>query len=328
MKFVKFNDLANGRAGRSVGIAIGAGGVLCLSLAGAAQAADTWTTAITRTPAPHAGCFHATYPSTTWTEVACQAAPAVPFVPASGAGAQTVGNGHDYAAVVSGTVMSSAVGSFPTTKGLKTEADNGKANDYSLQLNSNFMSGSPACSGASNPSNCLAWEQFVYASGYHEAFMQYWLINYNATCPAGWFSYSSDCYTNSAAVGAPLEVITQLKNMSLSGVAVAGGVDTLTLTTSTDAYLTTGEDSVASLADGWTASEFNVIGDGNGSQAVFNAGTKLTVQIDLIDGQTTAPTCQSNDGTTGETNNLNLGKCTTAGGLTPSISFTESLAKK
>jgi hypothetical protein len=293
-----------------------------------AQAADTWSATISKTPVPHAGCFTATFPSTAWKEVACQTAPNIPFLPSNGHGSQTVGNGHDYAAVVSGTVITSAIGSFPVVKKLKTETDGGRANDYSLQLNSNFMSGSPACSGASNPANCLAWEQFVYSSGSHAAFMQYWLINWDTTCPSGWNTAGSDCYKNSKSVGVPLETIKQLKTMSLSGAAIAGGIDTLVLTTKTNAYTTTGEDSVTFLANDWTASEFNVIGDGGGSQAVFNAGTSLTVQIDLVDGQTTAPTCQANDGTTGETNNLNLGSCTTAGGATPSISFVESLAKK
>jgi len=59
---------------------------------------------------------------------------------------------------------------------------------------------------------------------------------------------------------------------------------------------------VVSLANGWTESEVNVIGDG--SRANFNAGTKLTVRIDLADGSTAKPVCKANDGTTGETNNL------------------------
>jgi hypothetical protein len=61
---------------------------------------------------------------------------------------------------------------------------------------------------------------------------------------------------------------------------------------------------------------------------VFNKGTSITVNIALADGLTTAPTCKGDDGTTGETNNLNLGACTTAGGATPSVQFVESLAKK
>lgn len=294
-----------------------------------AQAQDapqvTWNAAIAHTPVPHAGCFTAEFPSTTWKEVKCQAAPAVPFVPATGnGGRQTVGDGNDYSAEVSGTLITSSVGSFPTVKNLSTEEDGGKSNYYSLQANSNFMSGSPACSGASNPANCLAWEQFVYSSVPSAGFMQYWLINYGNTCPSGWAAFGSDCYVNSSAVHVPQQTIKQLKNITLSGAAVAGGIDTLVMTTKTAAYSTTGQDSMVYLANGWTATEFNVIGDGGGSEAVFNTGTKLKVQIDLVDGQTTAPSCTPHSGTTGETNNLNLGKCTTTSGVTPSVSFVES----
>ncbi len=88
-----------------------------------------------------------------------------------------------------------------TEKGKVGNAGSKVANAFSLQLNTQFFSGSPACSGSGNPANCLAWQQFVYAysSGVGLVFMQYWLINYDATCPSGWFTFSSDCYTNSNA---------------------------------------------------------------------------------------------------------------------------------
>jgi len=50
----------------------------------------------------------------------------------------------------------------------------------------------------------------------------------------------------------------------------------------------------------------------------------VTVKIALTDGSTAAPTCVAGAGSTGETNNLNLGPCTTAAGSTPSVQFTES----
>ena len=68
-----------------------------------------------------------------------------------------------------------------------------RANVYSIQLNSNFMSGDQACAGANNPSQCLGWLQYVYSSSEHAAFMQYWLIRYTGGtvhCPAGWNSFS------------------------------------------------------------------------------------------------------------------------------------------
>jgi hypothetical protein len=305
-------------------------GALSLSAAGAQPAApqQNWDVAISHTPVPHQGCFTAAFPSTVWKEVACVVAPNRPYIPRTGSGGgQTVGDGNDYAAVVSG-LISYAQGSFPKVKGLKTENDEGRANTYSLQANSNFMSGSQACDGAANPSKCLAWEQFVYSSGEGAGFMQYWLIDWDTTCPSGWNSFSGDCYKNSSAVHVPLQVIKQLKNLKLSGQAVENGVDTLVLTTKTNAYSTTGNDTVVYLASGWNAVEFNIIGDGGGSEAVFNTGTSLSDEIVLTDGQTTAPTCQPHDGTTGETNNLNLGSCTASGGSSPSVEFTESLAKQ
>jgi hypothetical protein len=267
---------------------------------------------------------------TTWITVACVTAPNRPYLPRSGGGrSQTVGDGNDYAAVTS-TLTSNAVGSFPVARRLKTETDEGQANVYSLQLNSNFISGDQACAGANNPSQCLGWLQYVYSSSEHAAFMQYWLIHYtggSVHCPGGWNSFSGDCWKNSSAVFAPQEVVTDLPQINLSGNAVNGGLDTLVFMDGTNAYSTTGQDSVMFLSAGWTGSEFNIIGDGGGSEAVFNPGTSLTVQIDLTDGTSAAPTCQANDGTTGETNNLNLKRCKAKGGKVPRVRFKEALAK-
>jgi hypothetical protein len=291
---------------------------------------QSWHAAIAHAPKPAKGCYTAAYPKSTWIKVACVAAPNLPYIPRGGAaGSLAVGDGNDYAAV-SSTLTSNAVGSFPIVKQLKSETDGGQANVYSIQLNSNFMSGDQACAGADNPSQCLGWLQFVYSSSSRAAFMQYWLIDYTGGtvhCPAGWNSYSKDCYKNSSAVFVPQEVVTQLSQMNLSGNAVNGGVDTLVYMDGANAYSTTGQDSVMYLSDGWTGSEFNIIGDGGGSQADFNLGTALTVEIDLTDGTTDVPTCQAHDGTTGETNNLNLKACTATGGNVPGVRFKESLKK-
>jgi hypothetical protein len=307
-------------------VTLAAASLLPMSAARAASAGPgakaDWRAAIAATPTPSTGCFTAEYPSKSWVAVPCTVAPANPYIPRSGGHKGfTTGDGHDYAAVVT-SLITSTTGNFPHIKGLKTETDGGQANDYSLQINSQFFA-SPACSGASNPGSCLGWEQFVYSSGSAAAFMQYWLINYNTKCPSGWMSYSGDCYKNSAAVGVPLQVISQLGNLKLAGVA-GSSTDTLTMTTDTKAYSTTGPDSVVDLAAYWMQSEFNIIGDGGGSSATFNSGTKLTVNIALKTSSTAAPVCQNNDGTTGETNNLNLGKCSVKGGKTPSVKFLES----
>ncbi|MEI9930969.1 MAG: hypothetical protein WDM89_10560 [Rhizomicrobium sp.] len=291
---------------------------------------QAWRDTIAHTPTPAGGCFTATYPLTVWRQVGCVTAPNRPYVPATGShsGAQTTGDGNDYAAV-STALVSAMEGSFPKAKGLKSETDGG-SNVYSIQLNSQFMTGDQACAGASVPANCLGWLQYVYSSSEHAAFMQYWLIHYSGGsihCPSGWNSFSTDCYKNSKAITVPQEPITDLPQITLTGNAVANGNDTLKFVDGSNAYSTSGLDTVMYLAAGWMEGEFNVIGDGGGSQANFNTGTKLTVKIAVTNGSTAAPTCKANDGTTGETNNLNLGKCTVKAGKgkkLPFVQFTES----
>jgi hypothetical protein len=323
------------RMPRVVRIAMAAGIVCAASLSFGQAPNDTetnkqeaWREAIAHTAVPAEGCFHASYPSLAWEKAECTIAPHIPFAPRRGT-SQTVGNGDDYAAEVTSGLISETVGSFPKVTGVTSETDPAMlgANDYSLQLNSNFMN-TAACDGAAVPADCLDWEQFVYSSGYEVAFMQYWLIYWDTTCPSGWFTYEVDgyifCYTNSNGVTAPLEVIKKLKTLKLSGSAVNGGIDTLVFTAGKDAYSTTGPDSVVDLATAWTESEFNIIGDGDGSEADFNSGASITVKVQVTNGTKNAPVCAANSGTTGETNNLNLGSCAGHKGASPYIEFTES----
>jgi len=279
---------------------------------------ENWRETIARTGVPHEGCFQADFPNAVWVETSCTVAPDKVYVPHGHGGPQTVGNGVDYAASVS-NLISSAVGTFPTVTGVTSERDGG-ANVYSIQLNSNFMS-TAACNG--HP-GCLAWEQFVYSSYEQSAFMQYWLIDYGNSCPGGWNAYSGSCYRNSAAVSVPRQAVTSLAQLKMSATAVSGGNDTLVFTTPTRAYSTTGKDSVTDLATAWKQAEFNIIGDGGGSKATFNAGSSITVKVAVAHGSTAAPACASNAGTTGETNNLKLGSCSAVGGATPYIQFKES----
>jgi hypothetical protein len=284
------------------------------------QAREDWREQIARNPSTTDGCFHAAYPSMTWEAIDCAVAPNVPYLPRRGASTtETVGDGKDFAAQVTG-LITQTVGTFPTVTGVTKETD-GSSNDYSIQLNSNFMSKARCHTIA----GCQAWEQFVYSSSSKSAFMQYWLIG-QGTCPAGgdWIADGSDCYKNSAAVTVPKIAISALSTMKMSGAAVNGGNDTLVFTADGDAYSTSGKDSVVELGLDWTASEFNIIGDGGGSEAIFNTGSSVTVKIAVTNGTTTAPVCGANDGTTGETNNLTLGSCEAEGGSTPYIQFTES----
>jgi len=314
-----------------IAIAAGVLSAVLISLTVAARAADdagalaqeAWREAIAHTSVPEAGCFEASYPLLEWNKVECVEAPNIPFLPRTRLGSQTVGNGDDYAAEVSSGVISQTVGTFPKVTGVKSETGVYGANSYTLQLNSNFMN-TATCDGAKDPAECLDWLQYVYSSDYTEGFMQYWLINWNTKCPGGWYSYGGDCYTNSNAVTIPKEAISKLKTIKLSGTAVDGGLDTLVMTVGTKAYSVTGEDSVVYLSTAWTESEFNIVGDGGGSEAYFNTGSSLTVKVAVTNGTKNAAVCASDSGTTGETNNLNLGNCTGKGGAKPYIEFIES----
>jgi hypothetical protein len=333
----------SGRFVLVIGVVAGAAlmGSFTLSDAAAAQTAaprasdvplrDSWRTSIAKVPLPQEGCFTAAYPDMKWKSVACVAAAAQPSnaEDTSPGGADNVGSTRDYAAVVAGR-MTAASGFFPSVSGLKSEKDRGVANMYAIQLNSNFMPNDKVCKNAADPSACHGWQQFIY-NNYQQAFMQYWLGHFNESCPTGWTTHKkngqTDCFLNSTAVSVPFQNITQLPYLSVTGSAVANGDDTVVVTTQANAYGTSGKDSVVYLAKYWNTAEFNVFGDGGGSEAVFNKGTSIGVEIQVKNGTKAAPVCQDNDGTTAETNNLTLGPCTASRGTPPSVSFTESLAK-
>ena len=238
----------------------------------------------------------------------------------------TVGNGVDYSAQVSG-LISKATGTFHnvsagiTEKGKVGNVGAKVANAFSLQLNTQFFSDSPACAGSGNPAKCLAWQQFVYAKsgGVGQVFMQYWLIDYNATCPAGWFTYSTDCYTNSSAgatSGGPLTA-KDLATVKLSGSAASGGQDEVSVSVGTgQATIVTNSDSEIDLAAAWNTTEWGVFGDGGGGEAFFGTNTTLEPQTALTATSHAAPTCVK-EGFTAETNNLKLAK-TPALGSEPS----------
>jgi DNA uptake protein ComE-like DNA-binding protein len=270
---------------------------------------------------PAAGCYRASYPTVAWHSVKCVAAPNIPLVPrpvsqsARHAGPELVGDGHDYSAVVTGKI-SKATGTFKdvssgiSEQGLPDGAGTKMVpNSFSLQLNTQFFTGSPACDGSSAPSKCLAWQQFVYAyqnasKGY--IFMQYWLINYKAKCPKGWFTYSSDCYTNSNAVNIPTVTAKELGTLSLSGSAAAGKLDAISLALgSGKATSVTNSDSKIDLAAHWNTAEWNVFGDGGGSKANFGKNSTLQAQTALTETSKAAPKCVL-EGFTAETNSLTL----------------------
>jgi hypothetical protein len=113
--------------------------------------------------------------------------------------------------------------------------------------------------------------------------------------------------------------------MTFTGSAVSGGNDSAVFNNGTTAYSLVASDSVVDIASVWQQSEFNIVGDAGGSRADFNSGgASITVKVAVTDGSTSAPTCVADAGSTGETNNLNLGSCTATAATQPYIEFTES----
>ena len=306
------------------------------------SARASWREDMAHIATPSEGCFEATYPSVVWQQAAChqlqpRIAPTPRFRLFNNGAAQTAGNGNDYT-IQTTSLITQAVGSFPTVTGVTSEKGVGVAayggggilgaNEYSLQINSSFDDTTSACGGKSG---CTVWQQFVYAPDYETkgsaaVFMQYWLIGYGSSrCPSGFGSDGEgDCYKNSTAATAPDVAATSLANVKLTGTVTSGGNDTVVFTNGTKAYSSSGKDSVLYLAQVWKVGEFNIVGNAGGSEAQFNSGSSITVKLAVTDGATTAPKCVANSGSTGESNNLNLGSCTTGSGSTPYIQFTES----
>ncbi|WP_233842924.1 hypothetical protein [Dyella sp. 2HG41-7] len=350
-------------------------GALCLvglTSSNAAQAADNvaaqahkealnnWHESIKHLPPPTEGCFHASFPSTVWSRVACGSAPryrsrihwkTVRTANGTLLRPETAGNGTDYVAQAPSTTVS-AVGSFPSVSGLTSEQGvnvpfgGGESdgitgnNEYTLQLNTDINSSSTACSNFGY-SSCQVWEQFVYSTNNNgtpaepQVFIQNWVFpsqsDYqNVGCPNGWNDASGNgqyaCFTNSDATNVPAVSATDLGNLTLTGAVTSDGNDTVTFTDGSEAYSASEPDSTNSLGSWWTQSEFNVVGNAGGSEAQFNSGTSLTVNLAVNDGNGDTPSCvgPNSSGTTGETNNLNLGSCNAVSGSAPAIQFTES----
>lgn len=77
------------------------------------------------------------------------------------------------------------------------------------------------------------------------------------------------------------------------------------LTLGGQAVMVSAPDKVLHLAKYWNTTEFNVFGDGNGSEANFGLNTTLDAQTAIVGTSTKAPQCVA-EGFTAETNNLSL----------------------
>jgi hypothetical protein len=290
-----------------------------------------WRRSRVHSPRPsNKGCFETNYPAASWTETNCVIPPNIPLRPYHGGVRRldTVGDGTDFSAQIPGSSVTME-GSFDSISGVTSESGGGTANAYTLQLNSEFFS-TTTCGGQSG---CVGWEQFVFlnveTASRSLGFIQYWMINYGTSCPSGWQSGGGeDCYRNSVyGVAVPVQTIATLDQMTLTGVAPSGEMDdSVTVSINSKLYSVTGNAYFPDLAQNWNTSEFNVLGPGNGSQAVFNEGATMVVRTAVETG-TAAPSCVS-EGFTAETNNLTLisEAANQQDASWPSIVFTQSNA--
>ncbi len=260
--------------------------------------------------------------------------------PAAGPGSPE--SSGDYFAESPSSIIGSATGTFPSVTGLTSETDSTSGSGaFGLQINTNTFSCNTAYTGGLTTT---CWEQFVYETNVDGlygpgVFIDYTLTNYVTgsvtSCPStgppggsGWYVFSTqpkNCYANSAIVAAPVFPITDLGLLTLSAEANYGGSGTdqvqICLSGGGCYGPASNPDNVLDLGDNWLISEFNVFGMAGGSEAVFNAGTEITVSEDVTDqsGNSVSPYCGSGV-VTGEYNNLYLGVCTNS---TAGIEFTE-----
>ena len=285
-----------------------------------------WQVEMTEKGPGQKGCFQARYPAREWTKVACVPGPDYPMPPHSKSRPRPLnaGGGDDRAAQAPGGAhIISTIGSFDAANNVTSEsgtvgnAGPAVANAYTLQINTDFFSGTAGCTTANVPADCSAWEQFVYENRdtFGRAFIQYWLIEYNKPCPPGqgWTFTTvagfpgSSCWKNNSAgtVAVPAQSVTNLANMSLTGAVSATG-DRVSLFDGSMLYFKDGDNAV-DAATGWTIAEFNIVGDGGNSagasQANFNSGAELVTRTRINYGGRSPPDCIVR-GFTAETSNL------------------------
>jgi hypothetical protein len=317
---------------------------------------ENWhRTLLQRRPKTTSECFAAIFPETEWRPVPCNTPPDKLYLPRQrGSRGEFVGGTVDSTAEVTGHI-SEAVGSFDSVTGVTSESNSaGTPNAYSLQINTEPLKTSTcATSPGGVNGTCRGWQQFVYTSS-GNGFIQYWLLNYGprgTSCPTprgahcsaggvftdGWCPYSPPgqtevyCVINAVrSAPAPAEPITALQRLKVQGFAARPGVnavDSIFVSTGSTVNLAPGNNYFPDLINQWQTAEFNVFGDANGDQAVFNQGSTLVVRTIVDDGVNLfAPVCVQQS-FTAETNNLTLVESPALVAENgPAIVFTESNA--
>jgi hypothetical protein len=101
--------------------------------------------------------------------------------------------------------------------------------------------------------------------------------------------------------------------------------DAITVTVGDAMFARDGNNYFPDLGQQWREAEFNVFGDGNGSQAIFNGGSSAIVRIEVANGTNFRPGCHLMSWT-GESTNLTLQNIAPVAplGALPALVFAES----
>jgi hypothetical protein len=291
--------------------------------ASSSMTTSAWQKIMGQTPTPGLGCYDASYPSTNWISQPCSNNDTKTIANVGGCGTcdwmgfRTLGN-----------YITNAQGSVTSESTFVSEYDSysGIQSDFSIQLNSNefpFTYQGKSTTG---------WEQFLYqvaSPTTGNVYITYWLVNYSSvygSCPSGWFNDGSgNCYQKSSEATFSCSLCTQgtilseLTSASLSG-QVSSTADKVTFCFKGACTSSSGGDVISLSSLYWFAAEWNIFGQGGGSQAVFGSPFSLTITTFIYN--RIRNTICGQDSYTTESNNLNLGSCSSS---TSSFTFSESV---
>lgn len=290
-----------------------------------------WQAQIRGIDVPGRGCFTASFPATVWTPVSCKKADNTLFM-VGGVYSDYTGaaNAYIYSSVGQVTSETQFVGECMLTVVGGNQNNCVYSNDFSIQLNTNLFQAN--CNGHT----VTGVEQFLYKTntnvdGHLE--IQYWLRNCaQYGCPSPFSSPASDpadCEYTTSPTDVQLPGIAGdstnywiLANLTSSTVTLYGkatsSLDTAEFCFSSTCWANTGSDYLGLSNYKWLSSEWNLFGPGGGSEAYFYSPFSITIRVDSY--VKVSVSCTSGS-ITNESNNMNLGGCSSSGG---EFTFSES----
>ena len=183
---------------------------------------------------------------------------------------------------------------------------------YSIQVNTNIFK-TNAYGGSEG------WEQFVFQNegcpNYNKGDLYVtfdevnYLLNHNNCPSSSWVAIYPDCYLTdpNPPTQTPFLAPASLTSAHIYGQTSASW-DNAELCISGVCYAaTTACDCLGLYPNKWAHTEANILGFGGGSEAVFNSGVSLELQINNIGSTTTG--CSQTASVTGEEANFNFGSC-------------------